>query len=244
MAPRKAPMNSATRYTTVAVKVTGTPGAYSAAPLAHSPRVTAGLRWVPELAPAKTPAETPRPPPKVVSSQPPPLPRVWGSTTFATTPTPSKISIAVPTTSLPNTVHRLMRCSSSPVMRGCHGLGAGPRDGRSTTGSGTLFTQVEGGQRVLYDDVGQRDPASGAFAPGDAQPHGAFPLRIGGVESGHPPGVGHPLRGAVPVASQRPGVRPHPHSQPGRVRRAEAHRLPHHRAHHWAAEHVGQELHE
>ena len=38
----------------------GTTGASSAAPLAHSPTVTAGLRWAPEGTPAKTASPQPK----------------------------------------------------------------------------------------------------------------------------------------------------------------------------------------
>src|SRR5918994_3819347 len=120
------------------------------------------------------------PQPKLISSQLAPLPYVAGRTTFATTPTPRSIRTPVPTTSLPNTVHRLMRCSSSPVMRRPR---ATPVHGaaRTTAGAVTLFTQVGAGQRGLYDHVAQPRPASGPFAPGDAELHGALPLRVGGV---------------------------------------------------------------
>jgi hypothetical protein len=47
--------------------VIGTPGAYSLAPLTHSPTVTAGFRCAPEVAAAYTPAKTPSPQPKMIT---------------------------------------------------------------------------------------------------------------------------------------------------------------------------------
>ena len=75
------------------------PGANSSAPLVQIPIVTAGLRCAPDLYATYTPANTARPHPKLMRSQPPLKPLFFGRMTFATTPAPRRISIPVPITS-------------------------------------------------------------------------------------------------------------------------------------------------
>src|SRR6476469_9794320 len=63
------------------------------------PRVTAGFRCEPERQATDAPTNTAKPHPKLISSQPPPVPFDLASTTVATTPQPSRINVAVPMTS-------------------------------------------------------------------------------------------------------------------------------------------------
>src|SRR3954469_14797143 len=59
--------------------------------------VTAGFRWAPLIGPTHhTATNTAMPQPKVITIQPEPLPFVFGSTTFATTPLPRSTKSAVP----------------------------------------------------------------------------------------------------------------------------------------------------
>ena len=69
-------------------------------PAIASPSVTAGLMCAPLIGPTHhTATNTAMPQPNVITIQPEPLPLVFGSTTLATTPLPSRISSAVPTNS-------------------------------------------------------------------------------------------------------------------------------------------------
>src|SRR5215210_4563121 len=62
-----------------------------------NPMVTAGLRCAPLIGPTHhTATNTAMPQPNVITIQPDPLPLVFGSTTFATTPLPSNTKSAVP----------------------------------------------------------------------------------------------------------------------------------------------------
>src|SRR5262245_2965599 len=105
-APRKAPRNSPAKYTSVEPNVTGTPFAYSSAPDDRTPSVTAGFRCAPDLNATYTPAMTAKPQPKLMSRKPPSLPLDLASSTFATTPAPSSMSMPVPSVSLTNTSPR------------------------------------------------------------------------------------------------------------------------------------------
>src|ERR1700694_4054606 len=78
------------------VKSTGTPGTKFALPFRIRPRVTAGLRWAPDLAATYTPARTAMAHPHVIIKKPPLLPLVLARRTLATTPQPSNVNIAVP----------------------------------------------------------------------------------------------------------------------------------------------------
>src|SRR5205814_7599525 len=65
-----------------------------------SPSVTAGLRCAPLIGPTHhTATNTAMPQPNVMTIHPDPLPFVFGSTTFATTPLPSSTNSVVPTNS-------------------------------------------------------------------------------------------------------------------------------------------------
>src|SRR5690625_110176 len=68
-------------------------------PLTARPNVTAGLMCPPLAKAIHTPANTPRPHPKLMSSQPPLKPLVLASSTVATTPQPRRTSIPVPSAS-------------------------------------------------------------------------------------------------------------------------------------------------
>jgi len=68
-------------------------------PATRRPMPTAGLRIAPEYAETSTPAKTARPHPQLTIRKPPPKPLFFASATLATTPQPSRISIAVPTSS-------------------------------------------------------------------------------------------------------------------------------------------------
>ena len=94
-------------YVSTETTFTGTPMPNSVAPFATRPRVTAGLSCAPEAYETVTPANTARPQPKFTMRNPPLLPFVFASATFATTPQPSSTSMAVPTSSARNTIPRL-----------------------------------------------------------------------------------------------------------------------------------------
>src|SRR5690625_4822767 len=70
--------------------------------------------WAPVEKAVYTPANTARPHPRLMSSQPPPLPLVPGSRWLATTPQPSSVSIAVPSTSGRKMVEKSTLSSLSP----------------------------------------------------------------------------------------------------------------------------------
>ena len=105
-------------------------------PAIAKPTVTAGFRCAPlNCATANTPTITAMAQPKVITIQPLFCALDWLKRTAATTPSPSRISSAVPITSAP----KILNCASSFVptcagrsrLRGCHPVRADAADSMS-----------------------------------------------------------------------------------------------------------------